>query len=171
MRNTYWLFKYNLNWFHTFRAISYRRLNIALFKKVSHIAFFLKMSHPKIAHFLLLKPHAVSYMAKPNYITLCPHQKLPRLGSTAPVAPASSLDYWKDWPSSESPYSQSSELSLQMPAVARPLRAAHCLPPRLYCPSPKSPNPWCPRSHLSSTSTTCTRKWTLSISHSRSKTN
>ncbi len=56
------------------------------------------------------------YMANPNYITLCPHQKLPRLGSTAPVAPASSLDYWKDWPSSESPYSQSSELSLQMPS-------------------------------------------------------
>ncbi|XP_026129611.1 homeobox protein cut-like 1 isoform X2 [Carassius auratus] len=43
-------------------------------------------------------------------------EKLPRLGSTAPVAPASSLDYWKDWPSSESPYSQSSELSLQMPS-------------------------------------------------------
>uniref|UniRef100_A0A8C1MBR0 Homeobox protein cut-like n=1 Tax=Cyprinus carpio TaxID=7962 RepID=A0A8C1MBR0_CYPCA len=43
-------------------------------------------------------------------------KELPRLGSTAPVAPASSLDYWKDWPSSESPYSQSSELSLQMPS-------------------------------------------------------
>ncbi|XP_077098460.1 homeobox protein cut-like 1 isoform X11 [Siphateles boraxobius] len=43
-------------------------------------------------------------------------EKLPRLGSTAPMAPASSLDYWKDWPSSESPYSQSSELSLQMPS-------------------------------------------------------
>ncbi|XP_059395502.1 homeobox protein cut-like 1 isoform X2 [Carassius carassius] len=43
-------------------------------------------------------------------------EKLPRLGSTAPVAPASSLDYWKEWPSSESPYSQSSELSLQMPS-------------------------------------------------------
>ncbi|XP_055064160.2 homeobox protein cut-like 1 isoform X4 [Misgurnus anguillicaudatus] len=43
-------------------------------------------------------------------------EKLPRLGSTAPVAPASSLDYWKDWPSAESPYSQSSELSLQMPS-------------------------------------------------------
>ncbi|XP_051763810.1 homeobox protein cut-like 1 isoform X2 [Ctenopharyngodon idella] len=43
-------------------------------------------------------------------------EKLPRLASTAPVAPASSLDYWKDWPSSESPYSQSSELSLQMPS-------------------------------------------------------
>lgn len=56
------------------------------------------------------------HMANPNSVTLCPHQKLPRLGSTAPVAPASSLDYWKDWPSSESPYSQSSELSLQMPS-------------------------------------------------------
>ncbi|XP_051973633.1 homeobox protein cut-like 1 isoform X4 [Xyrauchen texanus] len=43
-------------------------------------------------------------------------EKLPRLGSTAPMAPASSLDYWKDWPSSESPYSQSSEFSLQMPS-------------------------------------------------------
>lgn len=56
------------------------------------------------------------HMANPNSVTLCPHQKLPRLASTAPVAPASSLDYWKDWPSSESPYSQSSELSLQMPS-------------------------------------------------------
>ncbi|KAL0182789.1 hypothetical protein M9458_022164, partial [Cirrhinus mrigala] len=53
--------------------------------------------------------------------------KLPRLGSTAPVAPASSLDYWKDWPSSEaqpadahSPLPSSSPL-LSLPKVAKPV--------------------------------------------------
>ncbi|XP_039612516.1 cut-like homeobox 1b isoform X2 [Polypterus senegalus] len=39
-------------------------------------------------------------------------EKPPRLGgSSAPAS--SSSDYWKDWPSAESPYSQSSELSMQ----------------------------------------------------------
>ncbi|XP_037402865.1 homeobox protein cut-like 1 isoform X5 [Pygocentrus nattereri] len=44
-------------------------------------------------------------------------QKPPRLASTAPPVPGSSLDCWKDWPSAESPFSpfsQSSELSLPM---------------------------------------------------------
>ncbi|KAI4880421.1 hypothetical protein NFI96_002953 [Prochilodus magdalenae] len=44
-------------------------------------------------------------------------QKPPRLGSVAPLAPGSSVDCWKDWPSAESPFSpfsQSSELSLPM---------------------------------------------------------
>ncbi|XP_030648563.1 homeobox protein cut-like 1 [Chanos chanos] len=44
------------------------------------------------------------------------NEKPLRLTSSAAVAPTSSLDYWKDWPSAESPYSQSSELSLQMPS-------------------------------------------------------
>uniref|UniRef100_W5M071 Homeobox protein cut-like n=1 Tax=Lepisosteus oculatus TaxID=7918 RepID=W5M071_LEPOC len=35
-------------------------------------------------------------------------------GSSA--APTSSSDYWKDWPSAESPYSQGSELSMQGPS-------------------------------------------------------
>uniref|UniRef100_A0AAR2KYJ6 Homeobox protein cut-like n=1 Tax=Pygocentrus nattereri TaxID=42514 RepID=A0AAR2KYJ6_PYGNA len=44
-------------------------------------------------------------------------EKPPRLASTAPPVPGSSLDCWKDWPSAESPFSpfsQSSELSLPM---------------------------------------------------------
>ncbi|MGH0149609.1 UNVERIFIED_CONTAM: hypothetical protein FKN15_048994 [Acipenser sinensis] len=39
-------------------------------------------------------------------------KELPRLAGSS-TAPSSSSDYWKDWPSAESPYSQSSELSMQ----------------------------------------------------------
>ncbi|MGH0157627.1 UNVERIFIED_CONTAM: hypothetical protein FKN15_045271 [Acipenser sinensis] len=39
-------------------------------------------------------------------------KKPPRLAGSS-TAPSSSSDYWKDWPSAESPYSQSSELSMQ----------------------------------------------------------
>ncbi|KAG7483814.1 hypothetical protein MATL_G00042270 [Megalops atlanticus] len=47
-------------------------------------------------------------------------EKPPRLASSlagpSSSASASSLDYWKEWPSAESPYSQGSELSLQAPS-------------------------------------------------------
>ncbi|XP_058854274.1 homeobox protein cut-like 1 isoform X1 [Acipenser ruthenus] len=39
-------------------------------------------------------------------------EKPPRLAGSS-TAPSSSSDYWKDWPSAESPYSQGSELSMQ----------------------------------------------------------
>ncbi|KAJ8402218.1 hypothetical protein AAFF_G00370830 [Aldrovandia affinis] len=61
-------------------------------------------------------------------------------GSLAgPSSSSSSLDYWKDWPSAESPYSQGSELSLQGPSSSETPQSSSPLPSSPLLPPGKPP--------------------------------